>query len=78
LGAKVKVQINNHTLRALSTPAVVAAGEAIALAAGAGFAFDLRQGKTRPHGVVKAVSIEARRRNLKHNTLLKSVGAGRS
>lgn len=77
MGNQVKIQLNNTALRELATPAVVRAGEAIARAAGPGFEFDLKQGKRRPHGVVKAKTIEARRRNRKENTLLKAVGAGR-
>lgn len=74
---QVKIQLNNAALRELATPAVVRAGEAIARAAGPGFVFDIKQGKKRPHGVVKAKTFEARRRNRKENTLLKAVGAGR-
>lgn len=77
MGNQVKIQLNNTALRELATPAVVRAGEAIARAAGPGFEFDLTQGKRRPHGVVKAKTFEARRRNRKENTLLKAVGAGR-
>ena len=77
MGNQVKIELNNAALRELATPAVVRAGEAIARAAGSGFEFALKQGKRRPHGVVKAKTFEARRRNRKENTLLKAVGAGR-
>ena len=77
MGNQVKIELNNAALRELATPAVVRAGEAIARAAGSGFEFDLKQGKRRPHGVVKAKTFEAHRRNRKENTLLKAVGAGR-
>ena len=77
MGNQVKIKLNNAALRELATPAVVRAGEAIARAAGPGFVFDLKQGKRRPHGVVKAKTFEARLSNRKENTLLKAVGAGR-
>lgn len=74
---KVRVELNNAALRALATPVVQRSGEAIAAAAGEGFAFDIQQGQTRPHGVVKATNYKAIIRNRRDNTLLKAVAAGR-
>lgn len=73
----MKIVIDNATLRALTTPMIESAAERIASAAGKGFEPSVQQGKTRPHGVVKATTFKARRDNARHNTLLKALNAGR-
>ena len=50
---------------------------ACAGAAGKGFEPSVQQGKTRPHGIVKAATFKARRDNARHNALLKALNAGR-
>ena len=70
---QVKIVIDNACLRALTTPVIESAAERIAEAAGKGFE---PQGKTRPHGVVKAATFKARRDNARHNALLKALNAG--
>lgn len=74
---QVKIKIDNAALRELSTPMIESAAERIATAAGKGFEASVQQGKTRPHGVVKAATFKARRDNARHNTLLKALNAGR-
>lgn len=73
----MKIVIDNATLRALTTPMIESAAERIASAAGKGFEPSVQQGKTRPHGVVKAATFKARRDNARHNTLLKALNVGR-
>lgn len=73
----VKIVIDNAALRALTAPMIESAAERIASAAGKGFESSVQQGKTRPHGVVKAATFKARRDNARHNTLLKALNAGR-
>lgn len=73
----MRIKIENDALRALSTPVIESAAERIATAAGKGFEASVQQGKTRPHGVVKAVAFKARQANARHNTLLKALNAGR-
>ena len=73
----VRVQLDTEGMRALTTPAIEAAVEDIALAAGKGFVGDVVQGRTRPHGVVRAATLSARIRNARGNTLLKAMGAAR-
>jgi hypothetical protein len=74
---QVKIMIDNTGLRALTTPMIESAAERIAEAAGKGFEPSVQQGKTRPHGVVKAATFKARRDNARHNALLKALNAGR-
>lgn len=74
---QVKIVIDNAGLRALATPMIESAAERIAAAAGKGFEASVQQGKTRPHGVVKAATFKARRDNARHNALLKALNAGR-
>lgn len=74
---QVKIVIDNAGLRALTTPMIESAAERIAEAAGEGFEPSVQQGKTRPHGVVKAATFKARRDNARHNALLKALNAGR-
>ena len=74
---QVKIVIDNAGLRALTTPMIESAAERIATAAGTGFEASVQQGKTRPHGVVKAATFKARRDNARHNALLKALNAGR-
>lgn len=74
---QVKITIDNAGLRALTTPMIESAAERIAAAAGKGFEPSVQQGKTRPHGVVKAATFKARRDNARHNVLLKALNAGR-
>lgn len=74
---QVKIVIDNAGLRALTTPMIESAAERIAEAAGKGFEPSVQQGKTRPHGVVKAATFKARRDNARHNALLKALNAGR-
>lgn len=73
----MKLEINNEALRDLATPLVEASAKRITEAAGAGFGASVQQGKTRPHGVVKAVTAKGRIRNARSNVLLKAMGAGR-
>ena len=74
----IKIELDFAAMAALTQPLVERSVEEIASAAGAGFVGDVRVGKKgRPVGVVRADSYQARRRNAKENTLLKSVGAGR-
>lgn len=72
----MRVTIDNGALRELTTPVIESAAERIA-AAGKGFEASVQQGKTRPHGVVKAATFKARRDNARHNALLKALNAGR-
>lgn len=74
---QVKIVIDNAGLRALATPMIESAAERIAAAAGKGFEPSVQQGKTRPHGIVKAATFKARRDNARHNSLLKALNAGR-
>lgn len=74
---QVKIVIDNAGLRALTTPMIESAAERIASAAGKGFEPSVQQGKTRPHGVVKAATFKARRDTVRHNALLKALNAGR-
>lgn len=74
---QVKVVIDNAGLRALATPMIESAVERIAEAAGKGFEPSVKQGKTRPHGIVKTATFKARRDNARHNALLKALNAGR-
>ena len=74
---QVKIVIDNAGLRALTTPMIESAAERIAEAAGKGFEPSVQQGKTRPHGVVKAATFKARRDNARHHALLKALNAGR-
>lgn len=73
----MRVTIDNGALRELTTPVIESAAERIAAAAGKGFEASVQQGKTRPHGVVKAATFKARRDNARHNALLKALNAGR-
>lgn len=73
----MRIKIENDALRALSTPMIESAAERIATAAGKGFEASVQQGKTRPHGVVKAATFKARRDTVRHNALLKALNAGR-
>lgn len=73
----MRINIESDTLRALSTPMIESAVERIAEAAGTGFEASVQQGKTRPHGVVKAATFKARRDTVRHNALLKALNAGR-
>lgn len=73
----MKIVIDNAALRALTTPMIESAAERIAASAGTGFESSVQQGKTRPHGVVKAATFKARRDNARHNTLLKALNVGR-
>nr|DAK28658.1 MAG TPA: type I neck protein [Caudoviricetes sp.] len=73
----MRVTIDNGALRELTTPVIESAAERIATAAGKGFEASVQQGKTRPHGVVKAATFKARRDNARHNALLKALNAGR-
>lgn len=73
----MRIKIENDTLRALATPMIESAAERIASAAGKGFEASVQQGKTRPHGVVKAATFKARRDTVRHNALLKALNAGR-
>ena len=73
----MRIKIENDTLRALATPMIESAAERIASAAGTGFESSVQQGKTRPHGVVKAATFKARRDTVRHNALLKALNAGR-
>lgn len=73
----MRIKIESDTLRVLSTPMIESAVERIAEAAGAGFEASVQQGKTRPHGVVKAATFKARRDTVRHNALLKALNAGR-
>ena len=73
----MRIKIESDTLRALSTPMIESAVERIAEAAGPGFEASVQQGKTRPHGVVKAATFKARRDTARHNALLKALNAGR-
>ena len=68
----MKIKIDNAALRELTTPMIESAVERIAVAAGKGFEPSVQQGKTRPHGIVKA-----RRDNARRNVLLKALNAGR-
>ena len=72
----MRIKIENGALRALSTPMIEDAVKRIA-AAGKGFEASVQQGKTRPHGVVKAATFKARRDTVRHNALLKALNAGR-
>ena len=72
----MRVTIDNGALRELTTPVIESAAERIAAAAGKGFEASVQQGKTRPHGVVKAATFKARRDNARHNALLKALNAG--
>lgn len=72
----MRVTIDNGALRELTTPVIESAAERIATAAGKGFEASVQQGKTRPHGVVKAATFKARRDNARHNALLKALNAG--
>lgn len=74
---QVKIKIDNAALRELTTPMIETAAERIATAAGKGFEASVQQGKTRPHGVVKAATFKARRDTVRHNALLKALNAGR-
>lgn len=75
--ADVKIKLDFAAMAALTKPLVEQSVEKIATAAGTGFVGDVRIGKKgRPVGVVRADSYQARRRNAKENTLLKSMGAG--
>ena len=74
---QVKIKIDNAALRELTTPMIESAAERIATAAGKGFEASVQQGKTRPHGVVKAATFKARRDTVRHNALLKALNAGR-
>ena len=73
----MKIIIDNAGLRALTTPMIESAAERIAVAAGKGFEPSVQQGKTRPHGIVKATTFKARRDNARRNVLLKALNAGR-
>ena len=73
---QVKIVIDNAGLRTLSTPMIESAVQRIAAAAGKGFEPSVQQGKTRPHGIVKAATFKARRDNARHNALLKALNAG--
>lgn len=73
----MKIVIDNAALRELTAPMIESAAERIASAAGKGFESSVQQGKTRPHGVVKAVTFKARRDNARYNVLLKALEAGR-
>lgn len=73
----MKIEIEADTLRALSTPMIESAVQRIATAAGKDFEPSVQQGKTRPHGIVMAATLRARRNNARHNTLLKALNAGR-
>lgn len=74
---QLKIVIDNAALRTLTAPMIESAAERIASAAGKGFESSVQQGKTRPHGVVKAATFKARRDNARHNVLLKALNAGR-
>lgn len=75
--ADVKIELDFAAMAVLTKPLVEQSVEKIASAAGTGFVGDVRIGKKgRPVGGVRADSYQARRRNAKENTLLKSMGAG--
>lgn len=72
---KVKVELSNRALRQLATPLIKDLTEQIAAKAGEGFAGDVVQGKTRPHGLVRAIDRKAYVRNMNENVILKAAGA---
>jgi hypothetical protein len=85
--ANVKVKINSSGARQLLNSSAVQ-GELLkraekikASADGMGsgkYAADVRPGKNRAHAMVKTTDFKSMASNAKHNTLLKSLDAGRS
>ena len=69
----VKLKINSTTLTALTLPVIEQLTQEITNRAGEGFVGDLII-TDRPHGAVRAETIQAKRKNAKHNTLLKAMG----
>lgn len=82
----IRVKINSRAARALlNGPEVqgdlLARAERIKAKAesiGSGeYVADVQPGKNRAHAIVRTTDIESRRSNAKHNSLMKSINAGR-
>ena len=69
---KVKVKLNASALTALTLPAIEQLTQEIAARAGEGFVGDVII-TDRPHGAVRAETIQAKTKNAYHNTLLKAM-----
>lgn len=74
MSGKVKIEIHNQALQQLTQSQIYSIANTIAQTAGEGFESEERSGRLRPVGIVRAATIEAKRRNAKENTLLKAVG----
>lgn len=82
----VRARINSRAARALlNGPEVqgdlLARAERIKAKAesmgGGEYVADVQPGKNRAHAIVRTTDIESRRSNAKHNSLMKSLGAGK-
>lgn len=73
---KVKLFIKFDNLAAITQPLVEDTTNRIAIAAGDGFVGDVIW-TDRPHGAVRAETIQAKTKNAYHNTLLKAAGESR-
>lgn len=69
---KVKLKLNSTTLTALTLPVIEQLTQEITNRAGEGFVGDVII-TDRPHGAIRAETIHAKRKNAKHNTLLKAM-----
>ena len=69
---KCRVKLNREALATLTRPMIEEKTAEIAARAGKGFVGDVIM-TDRPHGAVRAETIQAKRKNAKHNTLLKAM-----
>ena len=81
--AKVKIELNRKGMRELlrskeMVEAVRTEAEKVAERAGAGYEADAQAGPNRAVARVTAVTAAAYYGNLKHNTLLKALGGGKT
>lgn len=75
MSGKARIKLNSDVLRAITTPAIETACYNIAGRAGDGIAWDVQQGKTRPHGIVRSLPGAPTETVLSRNSLLKAIGA---